>query len=364
MKNIVFVIADMGMGGAQRVVSLLAERLSSLPDYRIGVVIMGEGIHQSFFPLPSSVRITPLNAAQASSGFFAGICANILRIRKLRHALNRLEPDCVVSFQTETNCIALISMMGSGIPVIVSERSDPYLYPNAKIWRLIRRIVYPLASGAVFQTAHAARFFDGLIKDRAVIFNPVNACDAASSEVQAGPYILGVGRLSPEKGFDDLIAAHAIARKAHPELNLVLVGDGPERAALENMALRLGTRESVFFAGARRDLAAYYNPAEVFILPSRYEGLPNALLEAMAQGCAVVSTPMFAAAPEIITHGRDGLIAADGSPEALAREVLKIYENKSLKSELSAQAKISAARFESKKVAGEWIDFINIVFPI
>ncbi len=359
MKSIVFVIADMGMGGAQRVVSLLAERLSSLSGYQVDIVTMAEEEKLSFFPLPPSVRVTPLKIAGASSGFFAGVYANILRIWKLRHALNRLDPDCIVTFQTETNCISLLSMIGSGIPVIISERSDPYVHPEARIWRLIRRIVYPLAKGAVFQTAHAARFFEGVVKNKVVIFNPVSAGSAGTARVPVCPYILGVGRLSPEKGFGALIAAHAIVRKTCPELNLVLVGEGPERKVLECRAVQLGTKESVFMVGAQGDLAAYYASAEVFVLPSRYEGLPNALLEAMVHGCAVVSTPMFAAAPEIITHGKDGLIAADGSPVALAKEMLSIYENKNLKSELSAQAKISATRFESKKIVGEWIDFIN-----
>lgn len=363
MKNVVFVIADMDMGGAQRVVSLLAARIMEQSGFHVDIVTMNRHTRDGFFPIPASVGLHSLATAGFSAHAASAVFSNIRRIRLLRRMLVKLKPDCVISFQTETNIVCLLAMAGKKIPVIISERSDPHIHPQANVWRAIRRLVYPLAHGAVFQTSHAARFFDKVVRNKIVIFNPVSSDADMSASVPAAPYILGVGRLSPEKGFDDLVSAHALARQACPDLKLVLVGEGPERSALEARADQLGTRPHVIFAGAQDKLAAYYASALAFVLPSRFEGLPNALLEAMAQGCTVISTPLFAAAAEVITHEQDGLIAANGTPQALADEITDIYGNLERGSEIGERARQSAVRFEGGRICSAWIDYINTHIP-
>lgn len=358
MKKIVFVISDMGMGGAQRVVSLLAHALTQQSHCDVSIISMGNAGDRGFFDLPNNVVVHALNVLGVSAGFFPMISGNIKRIASLRSALKSAKPDCVISFQTETNIVCLLAALGTKIPIIVSERSDPYVHPQQKIWRVMRRIAYPLATGAVLQTEYAARFFHYL-RNKVVILNPVNISDRVTDEIPHKSYILGVGRLSVEKGFDDLIAAHAIARRNYPDLKLILVGDGPERARLEQQVERLGTGGYVEFAGAQSDLKPYYLSATAFVLPSRFEGLPNALLEAMSYGCAVVSTPLFAAVSEIIAHGWDGLIADGGAPEALAREIEFICGQPDMAFELRKNAKISAQRFLPGPICEVWLDFIN-----
>ena len=208
LKKIVFVISDMGMGGAQRVISLLANALAQ-QSYDVHIVTMDDYKKDSFFPLPSSLLVHPLAAIGKSNDVFSTIYSNIHRINLLRGILKKIKPDCVISFQTETNCTCLLAVIGTNIPVVISERSDPYIHPHSRIWRVIRRFVYPLTKGAVFQTAHAERFFKNVVKNSVVIFNPVNLHEEALADTPAGSYILGVGRLSSEKGFDDLIKAHA-----------------------------------------------------------------------------------------------------------------------------------------------------------
>lgn len=348
----------MGMGGAQRVISLLTANLIA-QSYDVHVVTMDDYKKGSFFALPPSVNVHSLAAIGNSHHIFSTISSNFKRIKLLRRALNKIRPDCVISFQTETNCTCLLAKICTNIPVMISERSDPYIHPQSKIWRAIRRLVYPLANGAVFQTAHAKKFFKNIIKDSTVIFNPVNIDNNVSENIPASPYILGVGRLSPEKGFDDLIKAHAIAQKQCPDLKLVLVGEGSEKSRLENLADKLHTKNKIIFAGAQGKLASYYNSALAFVLPSHFEGLPNALLEAMASGCVGISTPLFAAAPEIIEHGQNGLIAANGTPEALAAEIIQIYNDPQKAELLRKNAKVSSKRFETATICRAWTDYIG-----
>ena len=361
MINIVFVIADLGMGGAQRVISLLATRLSAQADTRVDIVSMGADAGNGFFSIPPDVKIHSVGAAGRSQGAWSAIQANVQRVVRLRAVLRGLAPDVVISFQTETNCTTLLAMTGVGVPIIISERSDPYVHPQAPVWRVIRRLVYPLAQVVVLQTAHAARFFQGFVKNSVVIFNPVAVDADMSAAAPIGPYILGVGRLSAEKGFDVLIAAHALALKNCPDLKLVLVGDGPQKQALRAQVDILGTADHVVFAGSQDKLAGYYRAATMFVLPSQFEGLPNALLEAMAYGVAVISTPLFAAAPEIITHGYDGLIAEDGGAQAVAVQITHIYENDAVAHELRKNAVVSAQRFEGGTICAAWLRLIESV---
>lgn len=363
MKNIVFVIADLGAGGAQRVMSLLADSLSTQPDYHIDVISMAGSQEKGFFKFPDSVAIHHAGVKSASGNLISGIVTNIHRAIVLRRMLKELKADLVISFLTETNCVALLSAIGMGISVIVSERSDPYQHPQVRLWRILRRIVYPWAAAVVFQTAYASGFFGSSLRRKVVIFNPVSvdlATALASSQPQ--PYILGVGRLSAEKGFDYLITAHAISRTECPDLTLVLAGEGAERERLMRQAKDLGTLEHVVFAGSQKELSGYYRNALAFILPSRFEGLPNALLEAMAYGCPVISTPLFRAAPEIIEHGHSGLIAKDGTPAALATEIVELYGNNKRARMLGDNAMKNSKKYSITRVCEDWIALINGCF--
>ena len=361
MKNITFVIADLAMGGAQRVISLLVDRLSGYDGYHVDIIVLASTQQgQSFFSLPPHVRLHYADVLSASSGVVSAVASNFNRITTIRRMIRELRSDVVVTFQTETNCTVLLSALGTGVPVIISERSDPYMYPESRVWRLIRRLVYPLASGAVFQTAYAAGFFGNNIKRHALIFNPVSVVDETETlPAVQGPYILGVGRLSAEKGFDDLIKAHALAQQRMSDFKLVLVGSGPEKDRLESLATSLGTHADVIFAGAQSRLASYYKNALAFVLPSRFEGMPNALIEAMSYGCPVVVTPLYRAAPEIVDHGRNGLIAASGDAAGLSAQIIDIIENNEKRTRLGYAGQADSDRFAGPKIAAQWHDFIN-----
>lgn len=360
MKNIVFVIADLGMGGAQRVISLLANSLADNNAYHIDVVVMSSKDSGGFFSFPPQVSIHYADAMEASRGMVSALATNINRIRAIRRLIKSLKTDLVITFQTETNCSVLLSTFGMGVPVIISERSDPYIHPESRIWRFVRHLVYPFASGAVFQTAYAAGFFGNTIRKRVVIFNPVSIDDDGEGPVIGGLYILGVGRLSAEKGFDDLIRAHALARQNITGLKLVLVGSGPEIDKLVSLTKDLGTQDDVIFTGAQSRLGGYYKNAVAFVLPSRFEGLPNALIEAMAYGCPVIVTPLYKAAPEIIDHGRNGLIAGSATPLEFSNQVIDLYNNLPKRQLLALQGQSDSERFREDKVAAAWHSFITL----
>lgn len=362
MKKITFVIADLGAGGAQRVMSLLASALASNPNYHIDIVAISAPQDQSFFSFHKQVCIHYLSAQSASGTALSGILVNMKRILLLRRMIKELQPDVVVSFLTETNCVSLLASLFTNIPVIVSERSDPFVHPEVRLWRIMRRITYPLASCLVCQTAHALSFFS-YIKCKRVIYNPVNIKPSAvlSKAPIDGPYILGVGRQSVEKGFDLLIEAHAYACREEPDLKLVLLGSGPERERLEVLAQELGTITHIIFAGPQVYVESYYRNALAFVLPSRFEGMPNALLEAMAYGCPVIVTPQFVAGAEIVEDGKSGIIPALATADTIGSAILTLYRDSSLRERLAINAQQSMSRFNAEAIVSAWEEAVYSV---
>lgn len=358
MKKITFVIADLGAGGAQRVIASLANEFARQPGYHVNVVSLSAPCDGSFFDFPPDVKIHYAAINGSSGNIFSRIFSNLRRLLSLRVIVRDLCPDVVISFLIETNCMVLLATMGLSVPVIVSERSDPYVYPEKPLWRALRRVVYPMASHLVCQTQYAADYFH-YISCKSVIYNPVRVSETIGLQPCDGPYILGVGRQSEEKGFDTLIRAHALLLGDMPDLKLLLIGDGPQRTYLERLAGELGSASQVVFAGAQSDISGYYTYSLAFVLPSRFEGMPNALLEAMAYGCAVVSTASFSAAPEIIDHGKDGLIASGDDAQALAVEIKKLYEDPDLRNKLKAGALEGASRYNPQIILRQWFSLLS-----
>ncbi len=163
------------------------------------------------------------------------------------------------------------------------------------------------------------------------------------------PVIIACGRLHVQKGFDVLIKAFSEVRKKL-KCKLVILGDGLEKNSLVCLAEKLGVLDSIEFAGWQDNPFKFVAKADVFVLSSRFEGLPNALLEAMALGKACVSTDCNSGPAEIITDNKNGLLVPVGDEKRLAEAIIKVLKNKKLKSKLEKNAKIRASDFDSKKI--------------
>ena len=156
--------------------------------------------------------------------------------------------------------------------------------------------------------------------------------------------ILSVGRLSREKGHLDLVdAIAALRRETAVPFCLVLVGDGPDRAAIERKCARLGIADGVVFAGHRKDVGPYYSIADIVVLPSHTEGSPNVLLEAMAAGLPVVAASV-GGVPEIAAGGENALLVASRDPGAMARAIARLLADEPLRRRLGASARRITAR--------------------
>ena len=178
---------------------------------------------------------------------------NSRRLVQLRRAVRASRPDVVLSFLSATNVLTILATRGLGVPVLVSERSDPQRQSLPPAWRLLRRLTYPFARNVVVQSDEVIARLPWPSRRRAVVApNPILL--PAGLQVRDQPVIVGVGRLVPLKRFDLLIRAFAANASACPGWRLVVRGDGPERPRLEALAIESGVGDRVQLPGQTRRL--------------------------------------------------------------------------------------------------------------
>ena len=206
-----------------------------------------------------------------------------------------------MSFIDLVNVWTVLCLLRTGIPVIVSERVHPAYNPIPRVWQLARRLIYPFAAAVTVQTEDGAQWFRRWTRIKRPVVIPNAARDPQDIAVQANEatttfsgLILAIGRMTEQKGFDLLLDAFHRSDLAQKGWHLTILGEGPERSALEQQATKLGVADAVSLPGFV-DVGQWLGQSDIFVLSSRYEGFPNALMEAMQMHRACVSFDVLAA---------------------------------------------------------------------
>lgn len=278
----------------------------------------------------------------------------------LRQIFDREHPAVILSFLTRMN-LRTLKAAPAGTRVIVCERS----YPPARGFppSLMREIValYPSARALVVQTERCKREWASHFMPRQktyVLPNPyfqrgANAGVSGVRTVPASPYIVAIGRLTPEKGFLTLLEAFAVLRKCISNLSLLIAGDGPQRQTLINMACALGVEGALLLPGFCEDIRPALENALCFVLPSHYEGFPNALLEAMWHGTPCVAANCAAGPEELLGESR-GVLFPPGDSAALAQILLQLCRDAHRRAQLGSAAAQYARAFTEENVFSQW----------
>ena len=349
-------------GGAERVLSLLANALAA-EGHAVTLITLAAS-DTDFFPIAPTIRRIGLGAQAISGGPIEALRNNAGRLRQLRSALRAARPDALIAFCDQANVLALAASRGLPCRVIVSERTDPARHEIGQLWSGLRRLAYPWADVVVAQTETVADWIRREIPGTrvAVIPNPVLPPSIAKQPGSPGltpPTLIGMGRLSREKGFDRLLEAFAAVSPTFPDWRLHLLCDGPLRETLEIEARRLGIADRVNFPGNVADPAAHLATADLFVLPSRYEGFPNALLEAMAAGLPVLAFDCPSGPSAIIRPGVDGmLIPADDVP-ALRDNMARLMADAAERRRLGGAAVGVLDRFGLPALLRQWVNLMD-----
>ncbi len=355
--KLALVIPSLGGGGAERVMSALANAWVA-HDHAVTLITLANS-SQDRYPLDAAVRRVALDVARHSGNPLAALAHNLQRVRPLHRVLRGLQPDAVVSFTTRTNVLVLLAAGRLRRRVIVSERTAPGPYALGMSWRQLQRWCYPHAGAVVAQTRRGAAQLQARIGCAVeVIPNPVPP-GFGEPRPMAAPAgrartLLAVGRLAPEKGFDVLIEAFARIADTCPDWNLAIAGEGRLRDTLTRLVAAHGLAARVTLPGFASDVRACLRTADLFVLSSRFEGFPNALLEAMAEGLACVSFDCETGPRELIEHAKSGWLVAPGDRAALADALATLAQDAGLRARLGAGARQAAARYALPAVVHQW----------
>ena len=365
--RLTLVISHLQMGGAERVLTELANHWASL-GWAVTIIDFSPPGTLPVFPLDARVAEIPLGLHGVSRSSLSAMSVNVRRIRILRQAILGTRPDIVLSLMNRTNVLTVLSMAGTGIPLIVSEHTAPR-GTLTWTWRVLRELAYRRAKFVVMLTADALLKLSPAIRRRGrVIPNPLPSQfarpsdDATSAQVSGEPgqlTIMGLGRLTPEKGFDLLIEAFARIASSWPTARLVIWGEGDERARLERLRASLGLVDRIELPGATRHPEQVLRAATIFVLSSRLEGLPMTLLEAMALARPVIACDCDHGPRDIIRDGIDGLLVPPESVGALAAAIDRLLRDGEQRVRLARRAVEVRERFAIGTVSAQWEALFN-----
>ena len=345
-RAIAIIVPSLSHGGAERVAATLANRWATHPDLTVHVVTFSA--LGDFFNLDPAVRRINMRLRPRPGPL--ALLGLALRIR--RH-LVREKVSSALSFMDRYNVFNLIALIGTGIPLTVSDRSNP-LKPLPAWLRALKRLTYPRAATVIAQTRQAAAEISRRTGARRVVAipNPLATRGAVRSGTR-GRLVLNVGRLIPEKGQAHLIRAFAAADL--PGWRLAILGEGPLRKELEAEAEAAGIRDRLDMPGVVEDVAAWSERASIFAFPSVSEGFPNALIEAMGAGLPCVSFDCDAGPREIINDGVDGLLIPVGDEAGLARALRRLSERSALRRQLGQAARARVQAFDAETISIQYL---------
>jgi GalNAc-alpha-(1->4)-GalNAc-alpha-(1->3)-diNAcBac-PP-undecaprenol alpha-1,4-N-acetyl-D-galactosaminyltransferase len=349
-KKIIFVISSLRGGGAERVIVNLANYYS-IRNISVSLITFDDPKLGEVYHLNPKVERQILYFPPGKY-FFQNPLTQIRRLFRLRYLIKRERPDVVVSFMTPINIFAIISCIGIQTRCIVSERIDPREFNYGLRYNLLRRLLYPFATRVAVQTDEISEWFMSHgYKNLSVIPNcvwntPDIQCDSPSN------CVLAIGRLNKQKGFEVLIRSFARLAPMFPDWKLLILGEGEERNSLEDLITSLAMNTYVKLMGWVGEPTKYLLTAAIYAQPSRYEGFPNALLEAMACGLPAISTHQ--AAYMLIKDGVNGLLVSADDVDQLTSALKRLMESPELRTNVGRNALKVLETYGQERVMDLW----------
>ncbi|KQX19486.1 hypothetical protein ASD39_16455 [Sphingomonas sp. Root50] len=361
-RRICFVTEALGPGGAERVISLLASRWVEA-GWHVSICTFDTPQDRVYHWVDGRVLLLRLDSSRGDGARHRRGFELFRRVFRLRAALRRERPDIVFSFLTKINVLTLLATIGTGLKLAVCERNNPMKQAASPFWNRANSLLLHRADAIVAQTMRAIESVPRAARGRvAVIPNPIVPPPGVPAPYEDAPAplrLVAVGRLTHQKGFDLLIEAFARVAGDHPDWVLDIWGEGPDRRALQAAIEASAAAGRITLRGVSGVQGGWAEQASAFVLPSRYEGFPNALGEAMACGLPVVAFDCPYGPRELIKTGYDGMLVECENVVALARTLARLMASAALRRSLGENAGHSARRFAVDRVARQWETVID-----
>lgn len=351
--KIVFTIAHMNLGGAQRVCYNLINWIKENTDSDVHLIICSGRIVKEEYDLnniPHSI-------------VFGGLLKKTVGIRR---TLKQIKPDVLVTMGVPGALFDVPACVGLGIKHIISERNDPAHFGGRTITRIISRLLMRKADGYVFQTKDAQAYYGGDIAKHSVIIpNPLFIGDDYPATQYTGERektIVTTGRLNKQKNHPLLIRTFKRIVEEFSDYKLIIYGEGPERQNDETLIKELGLEGRVLLPGTINNVPEKIHKSSLYVLSSDFEGMPNALMEAMALGLPCISTDCPCGGPkELIENGKNGILVPVGDEDALVNAMIKVLSDARLAVELGKKAMSVREELSMDKICKKWYGYFKII---
>lgn len=351
-RKVYISIGTMSSGGAERVVSILANRLVE-DNYDIAIFTWISC--PVFYELNPNIRLIDIEKKCKSH--------NVLKkARYFRNFIKHDKPDLILSFLAKINILVLICCLFLKVRVVVCERNDPRFVPFNKWLRYLRNGMYSISHRVLTQTDNNKNYFSDRIRCKTdVIYNPIfleNDLVGSALHSTNSKRIVSVGRLIPQKNHELLLKAFAIFVRNHPDYSLYIYGEGISRKKLELLSRNLGITDNIHLPGVKKNIFHEIENAEIFILSSNFEGMPNTLIEAMCLGVPCISTKVSGAI-DLINNGINGFLVDVNDVSALADRMAEIADNKELRQRISVSSIKIYDELNVDHIYNQWKAYID-----
>lgn len=298
-----------------------------------------------------------------------GIRRSLSGVSMLRNELKKLDPDVAISFGFYSNIRLCLACKGLKCKVLISERGNATRFKG--IYRLIVTILLSRTNCIVFQSEAAKRAYPALLGKKGVVINNAIFKDNLpdSTESEWGKRIVSVGRIHPDKNFVLLLDAFNIVLQTFPDYYLEIYGEEepgspePYLQQLVDRSLKLGIQDKVYFMGQSSDVGQSIFGARLFVLSSVLEGMPNALIEAMACGLPCITTDFLpGCANEIISDGVNGCIVANCDTNALAEKICAVLSDDNWSRCMAEKAIDIRERLSKDRIFNRWKETVEQLY--
>ncbi|HEV8000550.1 MAG TPA: glycosyltransferase family 4 protein [Planctomycetaceae bacterium] len=362
-RRLTLVVPSLALGGAERVVANMANHWAAGGD-TVKVITLSAATTDTYSLDPAVTRIA-LDLMRESVGRLRAIFNNWIRVRRLRDAITKSRPDTVISFTDRMNVVTLLACRKLDVDVVISERIDPSQHQIGRDWSALRQMLYSRARALVVQTDSVRGQMKSIMDGHPIyvipnfVERPADRSSESHSKATGALQLAAMGRLDYQKGFDLLIDAFAQAAKHQPNWSLVILGEGPERQRLEEQIHARGLGPRVQLLGWVSDPSFVLRDSDAFVLSSRFEGFPNALLEAMSLGLPVIATDCPSGPAEIVRDEVDGLLVPSNDVPALSAAIRRVMSDDPLRTRLRKEAVQVVERFSTAKYFERWDEVLQ-----
>jgi GalNAc-alpha-(1->4)-GalNAc-alpha-(1->3)-diNAcBac-PP-undecaprenol alpha-1,4-N-acetyl-D-galactosaminyltransferase len=361
--KVTLVIYGLGGGGAERVMSILANYWVA-QGWEVTLIMLVDATQSSFYSLDPRIKLQSLGLAKNSANWLVAIYNTCQRVMRLRREIMADRPDVVISFMNSVNVYNILACWNLDIPTIVSEHTYPGATDANKVWQLLMKWSYRYADAIAVLTENAVPFYPATQGYRTIVMpNPILPLQPvfATAQLLPTPSLIAVGRLDPRKGFDLLLRAFHQIHDRHPDWQLTILGEGEIRAELEDLRSQLQLTDRVHLPGAVHNVPDYLHQAALFVMPSRVEGFPMALCEAMVAGLPVLAADCLSGPRDIIEDGVNGVLVATEDVDALATGLDTLMSDRLKREYLAQNAPHILDRFGLERVMAIWAQEIEKV---